>query len=516
MAHELELKFEVARPRLLALAKSPWLRSLSEDELVTRKLVSVYYDTKDRDLRDQELSLRVRRVGVRHVQTIKARSARALDRCEWEEPVPGGRPDRALARRSALKPFTGKKQWRRLRPLFETTISRTSLEIMEGQSQISVALDHGYVKTKRRRLTVSEVELELKQGEPADLLALARKFSAKLPLALGVESKAERGYALANGETASSRKANFIPLGLELTSEEGFRAIAMACLAQAAANRDAILRNDPEGIHQMRVGIRRLRTALALFKDMIDGPETDEVKYNLKWLGEQLGPARDFDVLQENSVKPMQADDPANQALIALEDDVAERRTHAFQHARHMVESDRYRQILLETGLWVMGGDWARDEDNLRIAQRHRALIRTANEILDARVHKVVKKLKSFDKMDARKRHKLRIAVKKLRYATGFFESILSKHGKRQKRFDATLKRLQSALGRLNDIRVHASLADKTIFSAGRAKRLKTMRTKQAFGFGQLTGREKADAEACLEEAGRAGKAFSALKPYWP
>lgn len=512
MGHELELKFEVPRARLVALARSAWLRQLSNDPPKTQRLVSVYYDTKDLALRDRDISLRVRRIGDRYVQTVKARAARALDRCEWEGKVEDERPDHALARRSGLKPFAGKKQWRKLRPLFETAISRTSLEIREGRSRIALALDQGAINANHHRQPISEVELELEEGAVSDLLTLSRKLGARMPLALGVRSKAERGYALAEGDSAACRKAQAIPLSPDLTCADGFRAIAMACLAHAAANQEAIRDDDPEGIHQMRVGLRRLRSALSLFKDMIEGPETDAIKADLKWLSEQFAPARDFDVLQENSVRPMLENDPGNTGLKALKEDVVERRHKGIAQARRTVESDRYRGILLQTGLWALGGAWSRDADDLSDARRRRPLCRSARDILDARTRKVIKKLEKFDRMDDRQRHKLRIAVKKLRYATGFFDALFPGQDRKRKRFAAALKRLQSALGRLNDIRVHAGFADGMIGKTGSSRKSAVAR---AYGLGQLTGQEKDTANACRKEARRAAKAFSALKPYW-
>src|SRR5262249_733157 len=153
----------------------------------------VYYDTKDNELRDREISLRVRRIGRRHVQTVKAQATKALDRCEWEDPIDDSKPDRALARQTALKPFAGKNRWRKLRPVFETNINRTTLRTRLGESEIEVALDVGHIAAKRRRLAVSEIEIELKQGSPADLFVLARKLQARLELGLETASKASRG-----------------------------------------------------------------------------------------------------------------------------------------------------------------------------------------------------------------------------------------------------------------------------------------------------------------------------------
>ncbi|HEY8254893.1 MAG TPA: CYTH domain-containing protein, partial [Rhizomicrobium sp.] len=176
MASEIELKLEVPPDRLRALARAPWLKQMAKTPVKQKKLVSVYFDTGSRALRDAGLSLRVRQIEDRHIQTVKGSPAGSYRRLEWEREIEGAMPDRGQARHTALKPFTGKKAWRRLRPLFETDIARTVIPIQSGESQIEVALDRGKVKSGKDTLVVSEVELELKDGRVADLSSLAQRI----------------------------------------------------------------------------------------------------------------------------------------------------------------------------------------------------------------------------------------------------------------------------------------------------------------------------------------------------
>jgi triphosphatase len=505
MASELELKLEVPAAKLRALEKSRWFHQLGAS--ARQKLVSVYYDTASRALNEKHLSLRVRRIGPRHIQTIKAEAARALDRQEWERDIDGSVRD--LARATALEPFAARKCWRKLRPVFETEITRTALETRHGKSRIEIALDHGRIKAGTRTRPVSEVELELKDGDARDLLALAQDLAGRLPAALGLQSKAERGYALADGTEEDCTGARNIPLAPELSTAEGFRAIALACLAHLAGNKQAILNGDGEGVHQMRVGLRRLRAALSLFQTLIEGPQTGRVKRDLKWLTEQLAPARDFEVFKDETVAPLHKAHPGNTGLTVLEREIAHRRDTGLAAAQRLMKSDRYRAVLLKTGLWALGGDWLRSSGDLRKARRDRPLKDSAADILTSRTRKVTKKLKTLDGMDDRARHKLRIAVKKLRYATGFFESLFTGHTKQQARFVKGLQALQGALGRLNDIRMHRQFARTTL----RGHFPKAI--KRAYGLGIVTGREDADTKACLKAALKAGRKFAGAKPYW-
>jgi inorganic triphosphatase YgiF len=505
MASEIELKLEVPPDRLRALARAPWLTRMAQGPVTQKKLISVYFDSGNRALRDAGLSLRVRQTDGRHVQTVKGSPAGSYRRLEWEREIQGAMPDRSLARHTALKPFTGKRAWRRLRPVFETDVMRTSFPVKSGGSHIEVALDRGKVKSGKDALPICEVELELKNGRVADLSGLARRIAGHSQVELGVTSKAERGYGVADDTLADCVGAADMVLDKDMTAADGFRAIAFSCLHHFAANRTAVLAGDAEGIHQMRVGLRRLRAALSLFKALIDGPELDDVKTDLKWLSGELSAARDFDVFLRKTLKPMEKDAPAG--LPALEENIEARREQGFARARRLVKSARFRHILLKTGLWLTGGDWAASDDEIRRDLRQRPLRDMARSILKERTAKVVKKLKRFDGMDDNQRHKLRIAVKKLRYAVGFFESLFNP-GHRRKRFAARLKALQSALGRLNDIRVHRNFARKQV-------RRKRQLSPGAYALGVATGQEREAAKSCLDAAAKAGKKLRDAKPFW-
>ena len=505
MASEIELKLEVPTHMLRTLSRAPWLKQMAEAPVKQQKLVSVYFDTGNRVLKEGGLSLRVRRIGDRHVQTVKGAPAGAFRRLEWERELEGPAPDRKLARHTALKPFTGKKTWARLRPVFETDVTRITFPVKSGDSHIEVALDRGKVKSGHAVLPLSEVELELKDGRVRDLNRLAQRIAAKGEVALGLQSKGECGYGLADDTLKDHVDAAPIFLNEGMTAADGFRTIAFSCLHHLAANRAAVLAGDPEGVHQMRVGIRRLRAALSLFRAMIDGEEFESVKQDLKWLSGQLADARDFDVFLRKTVEPMEKDAPAG--LPALEKDIQERRHKGFALARKLVLSARYRRILLRCGLWLTGGDWAAADDDIRRDLRQRPLRDMARAILKARTAKVSKKLKKLDKMDDRQRHKLRIAVKKLRYGASFFESLFgSAH--RRKRFVARLKELQRALGRLNDIRTHRKFARKRV-------RGKRQLAHGAYALGVATGGERKAVKPCLAAAGKAGKKLRKRKAFW-
>src|SRR5207244_2097330 len=110
------------------------------------------------------------------------------------------------------------------------------------------------------------------------------------------KSKAERGYELLEDRQLGAARAEPIELAVQTTAGEALRVIGLACVRHFALNEAAVLAKDPEAVHQMRVGLRRLRAVLSLFKQMLDDPESEGVKSELRWLSQALDPARDFDV----------------------------------------------------------------------------------------------------------------------------------------------------------------------------------------------------------------------------
>ena len=276
MGREIELKLEVPRA---AIGKAPtlaWLRAMAAGPVKRERLISVYFDTRKLKLRERGVALRVRHIGKKRLQTIKAvqKGGRgALGRDEWEEEIAGSAPDLTRAKGTALAPLVTRKLRRKLRPVFETVVERVMLPVHSGGSDVEVAVDRGYIKAGREREPISEVELELKSGERADLMQIAEHIARSLPVTYGARPKQDRGYALIAGEADGAVGAAGIALDRRSSTGEAFRVIALACLDHALANERAVRAGDAEGVHQMRVGLRRLRAALSLFKPMIDGAE---------------------------------------------------------------------------------------------------------------------------------------------------------------------------------------------------------------------------------------------------
>jgi len=520
-AREVELKLEVPTDSLYRLARSPLLRAARKKSPKPTTLVSVYFDTDKLKLRHKGLSLRVRRIGRRHIQTIKqesGESAAVFTRDEWEHQIGGRQPDLDLAQDAALGPVFGKKVRRSLKPIFETRVRRTVYPIHSGDSEIELTIDKGKVEAGRQSSPLCEVELELKRGESAELFKLARMLAEEVPVQLAVKTKAERGYALIAGERPEPVKAASVALTPNCSRQSSFQAIARACLRQLVANQPATLGGDPEGLHQMRVALRRLRAAVSLFADMLIGPRTEEMKTQFKWITQELGPARELDVFIKRVARPVADGKPNGPGMAVLAKDIQRRRDEAFTRACAAVESTRFRDLVLDVAGWIEAGEWTRSTDDFVRLLREQPIVPAAADELRRRWKKILKAGAQLDELDPQRRHKMRIQAKKLRYASEFFGGAFpgKKAMRRRKDFVVGLEKLQDALGDLNDIAVHEGLSEQIVDAQDASGKQHEDRAKKAFAAGRLSGREEARIASVLKDAQLAYHAFAKAKPFWP
>ena len=207
---EVELKLELGAGAAAALLRHPYVLRYAIGTPTTQRLRSVYFDTVDRTLRREGMSLRIREVGDEgRVQTLKA-GERALAglyvRREDEVEVESDAPDpNAIADpllRETLQRVLG---GRTLRGLFETDMQRTQLRMRDGDDAWSLDLDVGEVRCSGSPIVdpLCEFELELSKGEPRRLYDAALALLEDLDLTVGLLSKAARGYGLADGARAA-------------------------------------------------------------------------------------------------------------------------------------------------------------------------------------------------------------------------------------------------------------------------------------------------------------------------
>jgi len=421
------------------------------------RLISTYYDTPDLALKQRGLTLRVRDQGGHFLQTVKEgdlASGDLLSRGEWEDAVAEGRPDPDAAQSGPRLPEGAAAD---LRPVFVTEVTRTIFAIEPlPRTAIAAAVDEGEIRavSEERTEPISEVELELKDGDASALYDLAAQLLGVAPLRIETRSKSERGYRLVEGGDAAPPAVHAEPVILDpdMTVETALRKIGRSCLAQLLRNEPAVLAAQSEGVHQMRVAVRRLRSAISSLKKILPEAHVQWVTEELRSLGGTLGPARNLDVFAAELVPAARtglADEPGWDDLAAALDQL---RADAYNQIRGAILSPRYTTGMLHLLRWFEASGWHRHSASDEPDPMTCPIGEIAPGVLDRRRHKVRRRGKGFGSLAPRERHKLRIAVKKLRYTVELFGSLFDNDG--LERFVGRLKRLQSDLGYANDVRV--------------------------------------------------------------
>ena len=359
MGIENEVKFEASTRDLRKLAAARVLRR-SDGELPRHKyLVSTYFDTPKLLLRKNGVSLRVRQTGKKRVQTIKTvNGGISLSRGEWEHKLQGDEPDLRAARGTALEPLLSGKLRRDLEPIFATHIQRTFLPLRSGNSRIELALDEGHVRAGQKSSPLAEVELELKKGTASDLFKAARRVAGLAPIKLALKSKSEHGYDLIADQPSRAFHGSKIVLRHDTRIAAAFQVIGRSVLRHIAANEPAVTAADPEGVHQMRVGVRRLRAAIAVFSELLDGEQTEQIKRDLKWLAGKLGPVRDLDVFLKGKIELFEGSDSPTAGLPELKSELTYRRDIAAESAKVAIATARYRLLIFNILEWIEDGKW--------------------------------------------------------------------------------------------------------------------------------------------------------------
>jgi len=508
MGSETELKFQVSPRNLRRIRVARSLRPLDAEPKRSKKLLSVYFDTPECRLRREGFSLRVRHIGDERVQTIKTQtSGIPFSRGEWEHRIDGDVPDLRLARGTPLAPLLTKKFKAALSPVFATHVHRVTHSLREGGSRIEMALDQGIVRAGGKAQRISEVEIELQRGKVVDLFKLAKVIEGLVPAKLAFKSKSERGYDLLAGAIGHSGAAKEIKLKSGMSTSQAFQAIGRSILRHVVDNESAVREGDSEGVHQMRVGLRKFRAAISIFSELVNDSQTKAIKGELIWMTNELGPARDLDVYIKTTVEPLEKLRPKKRGLREFADDLVSRRKAAFKKIKDAVDSPRYRSLILDTLQWIEAGDWLKHSRTCA----GRPIGRFAADCIARQRRKVLKKQKGLAEFGSRQLHKLRIKFKKLRYSCDFFGSLCGgrKMKRRLHRFDDCLSELQDDLGTLNDISVHQKLAAALV-----TDRRPGRRPARDFAAGVVSGREQIEIQPLLKAAGKTTRKLAQMRPF--
>ncbi|MBS1228699.1 MAG: adenylate cyclase [Proteobacteria bacterium] len=450
MAKEIELKLRLSPAQSRRLVKHPLLSAAAPQKY---RLQNTYYDTPDFDLRRRGIAVRLRRKGwALWLMTVKVGASGAgglAQRSEWEAATQPGVFDFAIVTDPDLREFLQSLQ-SELQAVFTTDFTRCAWTLSHTGALIEIALDRGKISASGQPAqALCELELELLEGaSPDPLFDLAIALAADLQLHPEIASKAERGYALADGAAADPLKAPPSQVTRAQSPVEAFRAIALSCLAQLQGNEaGAVAGGNPEFVHQARVAIRRLRSAFNLFAPVLN-PAFVAV-YSPRWrkLAAGLGSARDWDVFLTETLSPLEEAFPGDADLALLRARGEATKAKAQASAAEALKQKDYSQLLLafSAALFRVEAPTIAAEGGSSDLN----LARFARRRLGKRAQMIERLAGEHGKMNAERRHELRIAFKKLRYALEFFAPLLP--GKRLAKYQASLATIQDLLGTLND-----------------------------------------------------------------
>jgi inorganic triphosphatase YgiF len=457
-AMECEIKLGLDSAGASQIRKLPLLRPQGSAKPVEQEHVDRYFDTADFTLWQHGFALRVRSEGTRHVQTLKGGGSVVAGlhrRVELEGEITSDEPDRELFARQLRDALPGlAKQFNahqaQLAPVFANKSKRAAWMLeLEGGVKVECALDTGELQRGDRTLAVRELELEMKEGDPARLYDLARQVHEAVPVRLENISKAERGYALAGAVAPRAVKATSVPLKRKASMGEALAGILRNCLEQMQANEQGVLAAEVESLHQMRVGLRRLRAAMAMVKDLVQLPAP--LAADVEWLAGELGDARNWDVFIDSLLPGLPVPEEHKPALARVEVAAREEAERHRARVRAAVGSPRYTGLMLGLGAWIAGQGWKQGgpADGPPAADLERKVGKTAPGLVRHAAARVRKRARGVDLQHPETLHRVRIAAKKERYAREFFEAL--SHGKKEVRRHDMLTGMQDELGLLND-----------------------------------------------------------------
>lgn len=450
---ELKLALPTHQPSELAqrLARTPVLARRKPSQL---QLYNVYFDTPEQALHQARVALRLRCVGSeaspQWLQTLKmgGRSDSALSqRGEWEVPVPGAALQwDALQATPWAELDPDGRIFKALVPCFVTDFERTLWTVRKRDgSVVEVALDIGQIEISDQRAPLCELELELQAGQPAALFEVASQIARTVAVLPANISKAERAYALAQGTLALPVRALPPPLKSDMALPGAAQTVLREMFCQFTANLGTLrTSDDPEVVHQARVGWRRFKSALRLFRPALpaaDRPSWQALKPLLTFLGE----LRDLDVASTETLPPLAGAYAAGDARRAakwqaMADALAQAAALQRKSVRYALDAPALGVALLATTEWLETWPapghpkiplrrWARRRTNRLHRQLERALQDTAQP---------------------ESQHRARIFSKRLRYGIEALRALLPKRQTRRWLKQATA--LQTGMGASRDM----------------------------------------------------------------
>ncbi len=451
---ESELKLALTPAAARKLLKSPVLKQAAAGKRRKRRLVSTYFDTREHALRKAGGALRVRQNQGRQPvfeQTVKLPApgpAGMQNYEEWNTSCQGTEPELSSFDESVLERLGMQDKRRHLRAIFTTDVERTSVELSRGKTHFMLDLDIGQLRghgAREQTQAVCEAEFELRKGDPLRMLDFLLELDLHTdwqPLFL---TKAQRGYALAKPSLRYKKsKAKPVPVTGQMSTGEAFGRIVGEALSHLQRNLHVALEGEPEGVHQSRVAIRRIRAALSAFKKGLPYDKRKAFNGEFRWLQSRLAPARDWHVFLSESLPQIPGASAEQLAQLRRLNRLASReRKRATTEVQELLASQRFTRLMLQFQHWLLALDskhWELFEQPLKPF---------ALKVLDKVHRELLMDPRPLSRMSEEERHGLRKRGKKSRYAMEFFSSLWT--GAEVRQYLTLQEKLQDQLGVAND-----------------------------------------------------------------
>ncbi|HSC93719.1 MAG TPA: CHAD domain-containing protein [Burkholderiales bacterium] len=314
------------------------------------------------------------------------------------------------------------------------------------------------------------------------------------------------GLSAPRGARGGPVKSRPAALTRAMTVSNAFRAVMAAGLAHLLANERGLLRGtDPEYLHQARVALRRLRSALDVFSPPLPERVITSAARELRWLASCLGPARDWDVFSRETLPLVVEAIGAHRGLRALGARCERLRRGAGAKSHSAARSSRYRRLKRSLAAWILSEGWLALLDDAARAAVQGPITSHARNVLEKRYQRVRKRGRGLDKRSGAELHRLRIAVKKFRYAADFFSGLYE--GGPVREMLRRLARLQDILGAMNDAATAADLTKQSCRGARGGSLLEAR--------GMLLGWSRGRAATLRGELKDAWQAFQEAEKFW-
>ncbi len=448
-SRELELKFELPDDDFHRLGKSPVLKA-SAGARARKTLRSIYFDTPGHDLHEAKIALRLRNDGgSKWLQTVKTGEVKnglsnvgeveaLLEKCEPDLERIGDKRLRRKIKKACKKTS--------LLPVFETVIDRTSHVITRGDCAAELALDEGRVEADGQSRELREVELELLSGPPQGLLEIARELFSDFRIHPSPSSKAARGFRLLSAAPDSTEPTHARDVTLQPSdcARDAFATILESASQQIIANQRVVVETgEVEAVHQMRVGLTRLRSALRSIRPYAGPPWISELESDARNVARSVGHLRDADVLIAEIFTPIAEEGGNVPGFPGLLQALKAHRGAAYKEAVGNLDRGIWPRLLVTMMLSPQLIDTGGRFDAPAVA--------VSSEILERRWKKVRKYGDRLDSLDLEERHSMRKALKRLRYNCEFFQSLYDHEAQS---FIKRLKKMQELFGAINDVRM--------------------------------------------------------------